>query len=162
MTLSRILAVAGPLDFVALDLYLAAWAAVGWIIEQPPPGRPSVRVMMALVRRDRIAGFARREMRIFDATPVTSLRQGTACFASTGRIAVGAVRELIGNTRPLQGGAEGLSAQDAPTLLLTRAFVKSVRSHRVFGYCPVMMGALPADPDDPRAPVNLNRSLRSM
>lgn len=91
MTLSRILAVAGPLDVVALALCLAAWAAVGCIIDYPRPGRPSVTVLMAQVRRDWMAEFVRREMRIFDATLVTSLRQGTACFASTSLIAVGAV-----------------------------------------------------------------------
>lgn len=187
MTLSQILAVAGPTDLIALALCLIAWAGVGRLIEHPPAGRPSVTVLMAQVRRDWMAEFARREMRIFDATLVTSLRQGTAYFASTSLIAVGAVLALIGNTQPLQGVAEELTAQDAPTLLwqvrllppvllLTHAFLKFVWSHRVFGYCSVMMGAVPANPDDPRAPLlaakagelniraalSFNRGLRSM
>jgi uncharacterized membrane protein len=61
-------------------------------------------------------------------------------------------------------------------LLLTDGFLKFVWANRVFGYCSVMMAAVPNDPADPRcapraaqaaelnirAAVNFNRGLRSM
>lgn len=187
MTLTQILTALGPPDLAALGLLLAAWAGMGWLIEHPPAGRPSVTLLMSDYRRAWMAEFVRRESRIFDATLVSSLRQGTAYFASTTLIAIGAVLALIGNTAPLEGVAEGLigahgSALDwqlrlmPPVLLLTHAFLKFVWSHRVFGYCSVMMGAVPADTADPRGPAlaakagelniraayNFNRGLRSM
>lgn len=187
MTLTQILTALGPLDLTALALLVAAWAGMGWLIEHPPAGRPSVTLLMSDYRRAWMAQFARREGRIFDATLVSSLRQGTAYFASTTLIAVGAVLALIGNTAPLEGVAEGLMGDHGnaldwqlrlmpPALFLTHAFLKFVWSHRVFGYCSVMMGAVPADPRDPacadlasragelniRAAYNFNRGLRSM
>ena len=134
-----------------------------------------------------MAEFARRESRIFDATLIGNLRQGTAYFASTAILALGALLALIGNTAPLEGLAEGLIAAEAPAIIwqvrlllpvlfLAHAFLKFVWSHRVFGYCAVTMGAVPMDHDDPRrrplaeraaalnirAALNFNRGLRSM
>lgn len=187
MTLTQILTALGPADLAALGLLLAAWVGMGWLIENPPAGRPSVTLLMSDYRRAWMAEFARRDGRIFDATLVSNLRQGTAYFASTTLIAVGAVLALIGNTAPLEGVAEGLMGEHGsaldwqlrlmpPVLFLTHAFLKFVWSHRVFGYCAVMMGAVPADPHDPRCPAlaakagelniraawNFNRGLRSM
>lgn len=187
MTLTQILTALGPLDLAALGVLAAAWLAIGWIIEHPPAARPSVTLLMSDYRRAWMAEFARREGRIFDATLVSSLRQGTAYFASTTLIAVGALLALIGNTAPLEGVAEGLIGDHGtaidwqlrlmpPVLFLTHGFLKFVWSHRVFGYCSVMMGAVPADPADPRcgayaakaaelnirAAYNFNRGLRSM
>ena len=60
--------------------------------------------------------------------------------------------------------------------MLGNAFLKFVWSNRVFGYCSVVMGAVPDDPDNPqsmplalkagklngRAAMNFNAGLRSM
>lgn len=60
--------------------------------------------------------------------------------------------------------------------MLGNGFLKFVWANRVFGYCSVMMGAVPNDPDDPqamplaikagklnaRAAMNFNAGLRSM
>ena len=62
------------------------------------------------------------------------------------------------------------------TLLLTNGFLKFVWANRVFGYCAVMMSAVPNDPKHPdadhiasqagelnvRAAINFNRGLRSL
>lgn len=187
MTLPQILATLGLADIAALALLFLAWLGIGRLIEHPPAGRPSVTILVAGYRRAWMAQFVRREGRIFDATLVSSLRQGTAYFASTTLIAVGALLALIGNTQPLEGVAEGLTGREGtaldwqvrllpPVLLLAHAFLKFVWSHRLFGYCSVLMGAVPADTDDPRGPGlarkagelniraawNFNRGLRSM
>lgn len=187
MTLMDILTVLTLLDAVALAVLVLGWLLIGWWIEHPGTKRPSVSVLMAEYRREWMREYVLRENRIFDAQIVTSLRQGTAFFASTSLLATGAVLALIGNTEPLQGVAEGLIAIDVPTLVwqvkllvvalfLTHAFLKFVWAHRVFGYCSVMMAAVPGDSGDPRAlpramraaelnvraAYNFNRGLRSM
>lgn len=187
MTLAAILSIVSVADLAALALLWAVWFGIGWRIEHPSPARPSVSVLMAGYRRAWMEEFARRESRIFDATLLGNLRQGTSFFASTCLLAIGAVLALIGNTDPLLGVAEELAGRDAPRLLwqvrllppvlfLAHAFLRFVWSHRVFGYASVMMGAVPQDPEDPRtlpraraaaelnirAAYNFNRGLRSM
>jgi uncharacterized membrane protein len=176
-----------PLDLVAVGFLLLGWWAIGWLIEHPTRRYPSVTMLMAGYRRIWMREFVNREARIFDATILASLRQGTAFFASTSILAIGGVLALIGNTEPLRGVAAGITQDDAPALvwqgklllvalILTHAFLKFVWANRVFGYCAVMMAAVPNDPADPvaqpraaqaaelniRAAMNFNRGLRSM
>jgi uncharacterized membrane protein len=187
MMMTDIFNALGLLDAVAVGLIGLAWLLMGWWIEREDSARPSVSVIMAEYRREWMREFTLRDNRIFDAQIVTSLRQGTAFFASTSLLAIGGVLALAGNTAPLEGAAEGLTLQDEPTLwwqiklmlvalFLTHAFLKFVWSNRIFGYCSVMMAAIPSDPADPRAVAragraaelniraayNFNRGLRSM
>ncbi|WPY93387.1 DUF599 domain-containing protein [Limimaricola variabilis] len=142
---------------------------------------------MAEHRREWMRAFVQRGNRIFDATIMSSLRQGTSFFASTCLLAVGGVLALIGNTEPLQGVAEGFGQGRQPAvlwqikllpvaLLLTHAFLKFVWAHRIFGYCSVLMASVPNEASDPRAlpramqaaelniraAWNFNRGLRAM
>jgi uncharacterized membrane protein len=184
--LDVLLATLSPLDLAALAVLALAWGGMGWVTEHPPKGRPSVTTMMAEVRREWMREFVRRDNRIFDAQIIASLRQGTAFFASTSILAVGGVLALIGNVQPLTGLAAEIG-QERPALLwqirllpaallLTHAFLKFVWANRVFGYASVTMGAVPSDPQDPRAmrramraaeliiraALNFSRGLRSM
>lgn len=176
-----------PTDGAAVALLIAGWFCIGWWIERPNARRPSVTVLMAQYRRDWMVQMVTREPRIFDATILGSLRQGTSFFASTCVIAIGGVLALIGNAEQLAGVASDLTDRDIPTiiwemklalvaLLLTDAFLKFVWSNRLFGYCAVVMAAVPNNVDDPRtipgaaraaelnirAAWNFNRGLRSM
>lgn len=184
------------LDHLALLTYWDAAAAgflgfayilLGWVIEHPPKSRPSVTKIMSDYRREWLRVFVRRDPRIFDSQIMGSLRQGTAFFASTCIFAIGGVFALIANTDPLRGVAAEISTDDIPivvwqvklglvALMLTNGFLKFVWANRVFGYCSVMMAAVPNDPDHPeangramqaaelniRAAINFNRGLRSM
>src|SRR5690606_21304965 len=98
-----------------------------------------------------------RDPRIFDGNILTTLREGTAFFASACMIAIGGGLALLGNTDPLAGLARELDAAEIPTLLwklklllgllfLANGFLKFVWAHRLFGYCAVMMAAVPIDP----------------
>ncbi|GGL75658.1 DUF599 domain-containing protein [Wenxinia marina] len=185
MTLDLVLSVLGPYDLAALALLLVAHLATGWRIEHPGGRRPSVTVMMADHRRAWMKVFLTRDVRIFDSQILGTLRQGTSFFASTTLLSVGGVLALIGNPSPLTG-AEGLLGH-APellwqvrllpvALLLAHAFLRFVWAHRLFGYCAVLMAAVPEDRADPtgprlariageinvRAAWNFNRGLRSM
>ena len=181
------LALLGALDWAAVGAILVAWFVISWMIEHPGAKRPSVTVLMSERRRDWMKAFVTREPRIFDSQILSSLRQGTSFFASTSLLAAGAVLALAGNTEPLRGVAAEVSDKAVPVVIfqlklafvaifLTNAFLKFVWANRVFGYCAVMMAAVPNDPADPisypraaqaaelniRAAINFNRGLRAM
>ena len=149
-------------DVAALVLLALAWFGIGRLVERPPASRPSVSVLMKRYRREWMRQFLRRDPRIFDGNILTTLREGTSFFASACMIALGGGMALIGNTDALEGIARDLEAVEVPHLLwriklllillfVANAFMKFVWAHRLFGYCAVMMAAVPNDPDDPRA-----------
>ncbi len=154
----------GPLDgpnLAAIGLLLAAWLAIGWLIEHPPGRLPSVSTLMVQYRRDWMVQMVTRQPRIFDASIIESLRQGTAFFASTCMIAIGGGVAVIGNSDRIQGLATDLPLDiagvpvEAKIILvlffLANALLKFVWANRLFGYCSVLMAAVPNDPADPRA-----------
>lgn len=174
-------------DAVAAAFLICTYFLLGWMIEHPPKSRPSVTKIMSENRREWLRVFVTRDPRIFDSQIMGSLRQGTAFFASTCIFAIGGVFALIANTDPLRGVAAEISTEDIPivvwqvklglvALMLSNGFLKFVWANRIFGYCSVMMAAVPNDPDHPealpralqaaelniRAAINFNRGLRSM
>ena len=176
-----------PLDFAALALLVGLWLAIGWRIENPSPSRPSVSRLMSQYRRDWMVQMMTRQPRIFDAQTLSTLRQGTSFFASATMIAIGGALAVVGNTERLTGLANQLTLEEDPAFVweakvlvvvafLANAFLKFVWSHRLFGYCAVLMAATPNNPEDPVAParaaqaaeINIfaargfNRGLRSV
>ena len=175
-----------PLDIAAVTLLFAAWIVIGWRIENPG-NRLSVSVLMVEYRREWMRQMALRDPRIFDSQALANLRQGTSFFTSATMIAIGGAIALIGNAERLQGLADDLTLTREPTVVwevkllvtmvfLANAFLKFVWSHRLFGYCFVLMAAVPHDRTDPRctpratktAEINItaarsfNRGLRSI
>ncbi len=175
------------LDAAALALILAAATLAGLRIEARNVARKSTNVLMDDYRRQWFREFVTREPRIFDATILATLRQGTSFFASTCVIAIGGVVALIGNADRLTGLMAGLPLDSAsphvvqiklllPALFLVNGFLKLVWANRVFGYCAIVMAAVPNDAGAPlalpraaqaaelniRAAWNFNRGLRSM
>lgn len=152
----------GSIDALCVAFTLIAWAGIGWVIEHPPRSRPSVSVLMKEYRREWMRQFLTRQPRIFDASMIDSLRQGTAFFASASLIAIGGGIALIGNPAAMVGLAQDLTLPADATglqlrvllviLFLANAVLKFIWSNRLFGYCAVMMAAVPNDPTDPLAP----------
>jgi uncharacterized membrane protein len=151
-----------PLDFVGIALLIGTWLWIGWRIENPPPEKPSVGMIMDGYRRDWMKEMVTRQPRMFDAQVVGTMRQGSTFFASTTMIAIGGGLALLGNTERLAGLAQDLALGTAPALVwevkiltillfLANAFLKYVWAHRLFGYCAVLMAAVPNEPDDPTA-----------
>lgn len=175
------------LDAVGLGLLIVSWIGSTFIIENAPKTHRSTSQIMAEYRREWMRQFVDRDPRIFDSQIIASLRQGTAFFASASMIAIGGGFALLGNAERLRGVAQDLTLESDPIFLLevkllvlllfaANAFLKFVWSHRLFGYCSVIMAAVPNDPSDPRAvPIALqageinitaargyNRGLRSV
>ena len=173
-------------DVAALAVLLVAWLLIGWFIEHPPKSRPSVSQLMQDYRREWMRQFVTRQPRIFDATMIDNLRQGTAFFASASMIAIGGGIALLGNPAMVLGLARDLTLPADATGLqlrvllviafLSNALLKFIWAHRLFGYCAILMAAVPNDPDDPiaahragqAAEINItaaksfNRGLRSI
>jgi uncharacterized membrane protein len=148
----------GPLDLGALAFLGLAWFVIGLAIEFPPRRFPSVTGLMTEFRRDWMRQFVTRQPRIFDATMIDSLRQGTAFFASACLIAIGGGVAMMGNPAGLVNVAQdiapgsvrdGIELRMVPVLLfLADALLKFIWAHRLFGYCAIMMAAVPNDPAD--------------
>lgn len=180
----------GAVDLAAVALLALGALGIGHWIEQARPGwTPSVTVLMGDYRRRWMRELVTRQPRIFDATILSTLRQSTSFFASTCVIAIGGVLALVGNADRMTGLAANFpgGAVDAapavlqiklllPALFLTTAFLQFVWANRLFGYCAVLMAAVPNEPDAPeaypmaaqaaelniRASWNFNRGLRAM
>lgn len=149
-------------DLAAVALLFLTWLGIGRLTERPPAGRPSVSVLMTRFRREWMQHFVSREPRIFDGNILSSLREGTAFFASACMIATGGILALIGNTDQLRGLVSEFDLEGTATLMwemkllvpmffVVTAFLKFVWSHRLFGYCAVMMAAVPNDALHPLA-----------
>ncbi|WP_299904429.1 DUF599 domain-containing protein [uncultured Paracoccus sp.] len=149
-------------DLIALILLFAGWLGIGWFTEHPPQGKPSVSVLMKRYRREWMRHFVSRDPRIFDGNVLTSLREGTAFFASACMIGIGGALALIGNTDQLRGLAQDLELGQGTSILweiklllpmafVVNAFLKFVWAHRLFGYCAILMASVPDDPSDPAA-----------
>jgi len=175
------------LDVLAVALTFASWALLGWLIEAEALSRPSVTILMKDYRRDWMREMITRQPRIFDATILGSLQQGTTFLASASMIALGGLLALIGNIERLIGVAGDFTRGDplaavievkliVTGIFLLYAFLKFIWSSRLFGYCAVLMAAVPNDPEDPsalpramqaaevniRAAMNFNRGLRAL
>jgi uncharacterized membrane protein len=151
------------LDFIALGIILAAWGVMGWFIERDRPHAPSTHALIAEYRFRWMEVMITREVRMVDANILASLRQGASFFTSASMIAIGGGIALLGQADRLQGVAADLSGGVAPivvweakillvVLILANAFLKFVWSLRLFGYCAVVMAAVPeGDASDPEA-----------
>ncbi|WP_226341051.1 DUF599 domain-containing protein [Gemmobacter serpentinus] len=174
-------------DLAALGYTLAGGAALQWAFERGGPFRPSVARIMELYRRDWMREMVTRQPRIFDAAILDGLRQGITFYASSCLLGLGAGLALLADTTPLQGLASSFDLHSDPSLMikakillvlgfLINAFLKFVWSHRLFGYCSVLMASVPNDPTHPHAYTraaqaaevnitaarNYNRGLRSV
>lgn len=149
-------------DLLALGLLFGLWAGIGWRVEHPSVRHPSTALLMAEYRRAWMKELVTREPRVFDAQVLGTLRQGTAFFASTCMIALGGTFAMIGNAEQLASVAEDITLTDHPaiiwefkllvlTFFLANAFLKFVWANRLFGYCSVLIAAVPNDPDHPKA-----------
>jgi len=150
-------------DLGAVACLLVAWAAMGFVIERENSARPSTHILMRDYRMRWMEHMVTREPRVFDMIALTGLRQGGSFFASACMISIGGGIALLGQAERLAGLATDISTDFAAplivweakifliVLILAYALLKFIWSIRLFGYCAVVMGATPNDPDDPAA-----------
>ncbi len=157
MDLLARLASLGLPDVAAVILLVTLFVVIGWVVEHPPKNHPSMSTLMAGYRREWMHHFVTRQQKIFDGTVITSLRQATSFFISGTMLALGGGIALVGNPERLMVLAEDLTISQQATvieikvilvlLFLANAFLKFVWSHRLFGYCAVLMGSMSSAED---------------
>ncbi len=149
-------------DGVALALLLFVWPLIGFWVEHEGRRR-STHSLIADYRARWMQEMLHRENRVLDANILTSLRQGAAFFTSASMIGIGGSVALLGQAGTLQALAADISGElSAPKVvweaklmlvvaILASAFLKFVWSHRLFGYCAVLLASVPNDPSHPDA-----------
>ncbi|MEM7525570.1 MAG: DUF599 family protein [Pseudomonadota bacterium] len=141
-------------------LYLcSAFWAIGWSVRHHPNGWRSTGEMASAYRLLWMRRAARRDPRITDVTLMSVLRTGSSFMASMTMLALGGAVALLGQFDLLESLASEVgdgfdaprSAQQVKLLcliaLLVYSFLKFIWSVRVFGYCALVMGAMPGDWD---------------
>ena len=147
------------LDLFALAFFAAAWAV--YHVALAREGERGVNGLMGEYRLRWMIQMSQREVRIMDSAIMASLQNGTAFFASTSLLAIGACATLLGSIDDMTKIAADLPLGVAtPRVVLELkiigllmifgyAFFKFAWSYRLFNYTAILLGATPQarDPD---------------
>jgi len=143
------------LDTVGFVWFILAWLGFGFFVDQVRVAGPSLSQLMDRERRAWIEVLLRRDNRIVDSAIMASLQNGTAFFASTSMIALGASFTLLNQTdRLLEIFRElPLHVETTRGVLETKivglvgiygyAFFKFGWAYRLFNYSAILIGAVP-------------------
>lgn len=144
------------LDALALGVFLLCVHGATALIERSERRRQSLTRLMARRRLRWMQVMAERDVRIVDSALLAIQHQGASFFASAAMIAIGFVAAVIANTDQLLLVARDMAAEAEPSHrpiwemkllfllgVLVVAFLKFAWSHRLFGYCAILIGATP-------------------
>jgi uncharacterized membrane protein len=149
-----------PPDLLAFTFFVVAWA--GYHFANEYGSRSGLNVSMSEYRMRWMLEMSRRDNRIVDANIMTSLQNGTAFFASTSLLAIGASATLLRASEDAVKIAADLPFGIPATRLLWEvkvigllfifgyAFFKFAWAYRLFNYAAVLIGATPS-PNSPDA-----------
>lgn len=149
-------------DGLAVAVLFLCWPLIGWWVERGG-GKRSTHALINDYRIRWMQEMVHRENRMIDANILATLRQGAAFFTSASMIGIGGSVALLGKAGTLQAVAADISIElSAPRMvweaklmlvvaLLASAFLKFVWSHRLFGYCAVVLASVPMDASNPNA-----------
>ena len=175
-------------DAAALAALIGALLAVEVLLHPRVLGPRSAGEMMSRWRERWFLEAARRENRnrILDTNLLNGLRAAIAFYISGALLALGGAIAFIGQTDQLAMVAQDLAVIEQANrakwivkllvvvALLIVAFLEFVWAHRIFGYCAVLLGAIPDRGDDGEAVArrgarlnilasrHFNRGLRAM
>jgi uncharacterized membrane protein len=152
-------------ELTVLDLLAVCWLAVlvigmSWYVDTGPQSARSASTIMRVKRMEWMEEMARREVRIMDGALLRGLQQGSSFFASTALICLGGLLAMMGQAERLAEVADSMpfahpSGPDAfrirliaPVVMIVFSFFKFAWAQRLFGYCAVMIGAVPEWRDD--------------
>ena len=147
-------------DIVAMLFYAACWIGYHYGVEHNI-GRKSLNRLMHSHRYAWMRESAGRDNRILDGNLNSSLQNGTAFFASTSLLAIGASLALLRSTQEVLtlfadlpfGFVTTKLVWELKTLGLTvifvYAFFKFSWSYRLFNYSAILIGAMPTKGSDP-------------
>jgi uncharacterized membrane protein len=144
-----------PLDIAALAFFLLAWGGYAIAVEWGPGHERGLNARMHGYRDIWMRRTLAREMRMVDAQIMAALQNGTAFFASTSLIAIGAGLTMLRATNEIHTVISNLPLGEPPTsaqweikatgliLIFVYAFFKFAWSYRLFNYVAILLGAMP-------------------
>ncbi len=156
---------------LAMAWFLLVWAGFSWLADKSPWSTRSLSYQMAGYRKMWMETMARRDMRMIDTSIMAGLQQGTAFFASTSILAIGGCFALLGSTDEVLQVFHDLPVNIAATrpaweakiigliMIYAFAFFKFGWAYRLFNYCSILIGSIPAIEDqDDTTPAHVERT----
>jgi uncharacterized membrane protein len=161
-------------DILAVGFFVLEWTVYAVTLEHSAYGRDSLSARMHIYREKWIRRLLDREARMVDTQIMSSLQNGTAFFASTSLLAVGAGLALLRSTNEALAvfGALPIDLSPSPALweikcvglilIFIYAFFKFAWAYRLFNYVAILIGAMPPaqQRDTPEAEVHVVRTTR--
>lgn len=143
-------------DLVALILFITSWILFTTIVGRFDQSRPSLSSLMDRERGAWARTAYMRELRIVDTNIMQTLQQGTAFFASTSLFALGGCFALLGSSDQVATVLADVAFMTETTrtsfeiktlgllLIFAFAFFKFGWAYRLFNYCAILIGGMPA------------------
>ena len=143
------------LDIIAIAWYLAFWGLFSFAVDHSSLRHRNLSHLMNGHRRRWVKNMADRDLRMIDTAIITGLQNGTAFFASTSLLAIGAGFALLNSTDLALQVSRDLSLPVETTRALWEAkalsligiyvyaFFKFGWAYRLFNYTSILIGALP-------------------
>jgi uncharacterized membrane protein len=159
------------LDLFALAWFIGAWVAYSMVLSSTEREKQGLNFQMDRHREHWMQQMLGREMRMVDAQIVAALQNGTAFFASTSLIAVGAALTVLRSTGELLELVAALPLGIKTTavqweaksiglaVIFVYAFFKFGWSYRLYNYVAILVGATPpaSEKDTPEAKAHAAR-----
>jgi uncharacterized membrane protein len=142
-------------DVLAGVWFLAAWLLYGSLAERGSFDRRSLSAEMNAYRHVWMQRMSERDLRMIDTGIMQGLQAGTAFFASTALLALGAVFTLLNATERMVQVFSDLPFGVPPNravlelkilgllVIYAYAFFKFGWAYRLFNYCSILIGAVP-------------------
>src|SRR6202049_3471458 len=146
---------AHSVDIIAVGFFIMEWTVYAVTLEQTAYGRDSLSARMNVYREVWVRRMLDREARMVDMQIMGALQNGTAFFASTSLIAVGAALALLRATNEALAVLGALPVDLTPSpalweikcvgliLIFVYAFFKFACSYVLFNYVSILLGAMP-------------------
>jgi len=161
-------------DILAVGFFAIEWLVYAVTLEHTAYGRDSLSARMHIYREVWIRRLLDREARMIDMQIMSSLQNGTAFFASTSLLAIGAALAMLHATNDALTILSKLPVDLSPSaalwetkcvglvLIFVYAFFKFAWSYRLFNYVAILYGAMPpsAERDTPEAEAHVIRTTR--
>jgi uncharacterized membrane protein len=156
---SSLMPIFNVLDWVAVLAFVLSWGCYAWLIDHSRFRNRTLTAAMNNQRRYWMQAMLARDNRMIDAQIIAGLQNGSAFFASTSLLAIGAAFALLTTSEQLLGAVDDLpfaekasrATWEAKALgllaIYAYAFFKFGWSFRLFNYVSILIGATPPADD---------------
>src|ERR1700760_2907844 len=161
-------------DILAVAFFVLEWSVYAYTLERTSYGQDSLSARMHAYREKWIRRVLERDARMVDMQIMISLQNGTAFFASTSLLAIGAGLALLRATNDALNVLSKLPVDISPSpalweikclgliLIFVYTFFKFAWAYRLFNYVAILLGAMPpaSQRDTPEAEAHVIRTTR--